>query len=377
MDQLLDVLSHISSSSGKCTFEQVRAFLYKIAKRKAPPSREVMWTVARDVLTDLQRLGFLKTGMVPRKRSEVNRLRETPCEITPAGSELARLYKEKRGEAFNKLLFAWMNGHAYFRQLTIRLLRAPMFIPDITGIKQLGKDLPFPIEPTVLARQIRESCSARLAKVDFSPEKAVIFNTNVEQRVTLLASTISLTNLDAKKLVDTIEDNVVVPALLEAENLRFDSITLQHLVGCARDLYSASATSSHPSFVGRVLFSTCDFVPDLVSDPNADVTGVIHHGRASVSNLFTDSIVSSYKQLAGASFGYVDIYSLRALVCISLRIQPTVFTPCLERLMDSNLNAGIKIYTELPFTPPPRGEDYVEIRNRRIGSIKLSSLEGG
>lgn len=61
---------------------------------------------------------------LPRKRSAVERLRETPCELTDAGRSLAMLVSEKqgRGRAYDELLLAWINGHRYFR-LYERLLQ--------------------------------------------------------------------------------------------------------------------------------------------------------------------------------------------------------------------------------------------------------------
>ncbi|ACZ61408.1 hypothetical protein [Dehalococcoides mccartyi] len=377
VDQLLDVLSEVASSTVRCSFDQVRNYLYKTAKRKAPPSREASWTVARDVLSDLQRFNFLKSGPLPRKRSEVDRLRETPCEITDSGSELARLYREKRAEAFNKLLIAWMSGHPYFRTMNLRLLRGPMYIPDITGIKQLGKDLTFPPKRDMLGDRIKETCSARLKSIEYPEEKITVFLDTVEKRLDRLGEFASEAHLDAKKLVDIIEDNVVVPALLESESLFFDSITLQHLIGCAQDFYSASVTSSYPGFTGRVLFSTCDFSPDPTTNPAVEITDVIHHGRSLVSDRFADILLSSYKQLASPSMGYVDIYALRALVCVKLKIQPVVFALCLEQAIEEGLKEGTSIYTELPFNPHPTGETYVEIRGKRIGMIKLTFTKGG
>ena len=365
------------ASTSRCTFDQVRTFLYKTAKRKAPPSREASWTVARDVLTDLQRFGFVKAGLVPRKRSDVDRLKETPFEITESGADLARMTQGKRSEAFNKLLIAWIGGHPYFRAFIVRLLRAPMYIPDITGIKQLGKDLQFPLKLDVFAERIKENCNSRLKSIDYPAEKVAVFNDIVGKRIKTLGDFALAAHVDAKKVVDIIEDNVVVPALLEAEDLYFDSITLQHLISCAQDFYSASVTSAHPSFTGRVLFSTCDFSPDLVMNPSAEILEVIHHGRAFVSNRFTDSIWSGYRQLAGSSLGYVDVYALRALVSVGLRIQPPVFSLCLEQLMEESPNGSTGVYTELPFTPRPPGESYVEVRNKRIGMIKLVSKKGG
>lgn len=377
IDQLLDVLSVVASSSDTRTFEEVRQFLHRTSKRKAPPSHEVMWTAARDVLSDLERLGFLKTGPLPRKRSEVDRLRETPCQITEDGQALARLYKESRGKAFNEMLLAWMNNHPYFRAFTTRLLSAPMYLPDITSIRQLGEDLKFPISPDILVDRISESCISRLRAIDFPPSKATTFHHLVGERVDYLANILTMANLDAKKLVDAVEDNVVLPAILKTEGLNFDAVTLQHLLSCSRDFLSASTTSSHPDFSGRVLFSTCNFVPSLTEDPNATVSGVVHHGRSFIIGTFLPSLISAYKQVAGPSQTYVNIYALRAIVCVNLRIQPLVFALCLQQLIEEGPKSGVAIYTELPFNPPPQGESYVEVRNHRIGLLKLSFQNGG
>ena len=377
IDQLLDVLSLIDSSEDRCTFDLVRRFLHRTSKRRAPPSREVMWTVARDVLSDLDRLAFLKVGPLPRKRTEVDRLRETPCQITERGAQLARLYNQTRGKAFDEMLLTWMNNHPYFRAFTIRLLRSPMYIPDITSVKQLGRDVKFPLDLNVLANRISESCLSRLKAVGFPDEKAATFEDSVKERVRYLTSVLAVTDLDAKKLVDSVEDNVVLPAILRAEDLNFDPVTFQHLLGCSRDFYSASATFSYPGFSGRVLFSTCDFLPNLAEDPDASVSEVVHHGRSFASSQFTPSIISAYKKLAGSSQAYVGVYALRALVCVTLRIQPLIYALCLEQLIEDGPQSGVTIYTELPFTPPPNGESYVEVRNRRIGLVKLSLTNGG
>jgi len=336
-----------------------------------------MWTAARDVLSDLERLGFLKTGPLPRKRSEVDRLQETPCQITEDGQALARLYKESRGKAFDEMLLAWMNNHPYFRAFTARLLSAPMYLPDITSIRHLGEDLKFPISPDMLVDRISESCISRLKAIDFPPEKDTTFHHLVGERVDYLANILTMANLDAKKLVDAVEDNVVLPAVLKTECLNFDAVTLQHLLSCSRDFLSASTTSSHPDFSGRVLFSTCDFVPSLAEDPNATVSAVIHHGRSFVIDRFVPSLISAYKQVAGPSQTYVNIYPLRAIVCVNLRIQPLVFALCFQQLIEEGPKSGVAIYTELPFNPPPQGESYVEVRNHRIGLLKLSFQNGG
>src|SRR5580704_1906753 len=122
IEQILQVTGVLSDGMG--TFDNVRQLLHRRSSRKAPASREAMWTVARDALSDLQKLGYATVGLLPRKRSEVDRLRETPCKLTESGFALARLFGEKqwRARAFDELLVAWMNDHPYFQLFTQRLV---------------------------------------------------------------------------------------------------------------------------------------------------------------------------------------------------------------------------------------------------------------
>lgn len=377
IEQLLDSLSLIASSESACTFDRVRRALHRSSKRQAPPSREAMWTAARDVLTDLGKLGLITAGPLPRKRSEVERLKETPCRASKQGEAVARLYRESRGKAFDAILILWMNAHPYFRAFTSRLLESPMYIPDITSIKQLGQGLRFPTEPHSLAERIIESCTARLQAVDFPKEKTRVFQAKVVDRVEPLARVSALRGIDTKHIVDTIEDTIVVPAILKSEGLGFDSVTMQHIIRCSQDFYSAAVTSSHPEFAGRVLFATCDFAPDPLLHTSAAVVEVKHHGQSYVSQQFAESLISSYRTLSGSSQAYVDVYPLRALVCRDLRIQPLIFSLCLESIIERGKESGIIIYTELPFSPPPQGESYVLINGHRVGLVKLSISNGG
>jgi hypothetical protein len=183
-------------------------------------------------------------------------------------------------------------------------------------------------------------------------------------------------DLDSKKLVDLVQDSVVIPSFLEAEQLAFDPVTFQHLLKIAGEFYAAAATTSHPKFNGRVVFSTCDFTPNPADDAEGTIVAVQHHGTAFARARFAAALAAAYKQVAGASGGYADAYVLRAIVCVDLRVQPPVFASCLKDLMRAGDAADPIVYTELPFTPPPQGENYVEVAGRRIGMIKLKSNPG-
>ena len=331
-----------------------------------------MWTVARDALSDLQKLGYAIVGVLPRKRSEVDRLRGTPCKLTDSGLALARLYAEKRGQAFDELLVAWMKDHPYFRLFTERLFLGPLYVPDVTTMKQVGT----PAQSSPLVDRIVASGSTRLAAIGYPSTKQAIFAAVVKDRASIVEVQSSFSKLDAKTFIDVIQDKVVIPAFLAAENLPFDAVTFQHLLKVSQEFLSASWTSSYPTFEGRVIFATCEFRPAVV-DERGRIEAVVHHGKSYATAHFKQELLTAYQKLGGSQGGYVSAYALRALVCLEMGIQPTVFAHCLEEIIRGGRASGMAVFTELPFSPPPSGEVYVEIGNRRIGLIKIAPADGG
>src|SRR5207302_187459 len=98
-------------------------------------------------------------------------------------------------------------------------------------------------------------------------------------RMKHLREALSLADLDTKRWVDTVENKVVLPSFLEAEDLPFDAVTFQHLLKVSRDFYAASWTTSHPDHALRVIFLTCEFRPESAMQSGSLVTEVVHHGK--------------------------------------------------------------------------------------------------
>jgi hypothetical protein len=227
-----------------------------------------------------------------------------------------------------------------------------------------------------LADSMAASVEARLKAVACPSERLEAVKAGIKRRIAGLAVEIASVRHDTKRLIDLLQDSVLVPALLEAEGLPLDPVTFQHLTKCSEEFYSAAWTSSHPSFEGRMLFSTCDFVPDPICERESSVVGVAHHGTAYASARFSQTLLTAYNRVVGTSAGYADPYALRAVVCLELRIQPPVFAACLDSVIAAGSSGNIVVYTELPFAPPPSGEHYVEVGRRRIGRLKLVLKEG-
>ncbi len=365
--QIVQVLGYMASAEESSTFEQVRLFLLKRSSRAAPSSKVAMWTVARDVLIELQKLGYLEAGVLPRTQSLAARHADTPCRLTDAGRALADICKESQGRAYDRLLIAWVNQHPYFRTFITRLHQAPLYVPDITSAKHIGAEA----GSDQFADRIAAGCMKRLGTVAFPAAKADAFRQAIRDRFSDLGSAVKLSELDTKKLVDTVQDKVVLPAFLAVEELNFDAVTFQHLLKFAKDYFAASWTTSHPDFSVRVIYPTCEFRPALAE--GIEVTEVVHHGKSFARDRFVEALKAAYARAPKAAGAYADSYAVRTLVCIDLQIQPRVFAACLRDLIVAGPTPELTIYTELPFDPPPPGEEYLEIDRDRIGLLKLTT----
>jgi hypothetical protein len=365
LTQVFRVLAHLARTDETTTFDHVRQFLVKRSARPAPFSRVAMWTVARDVLVDLQKLGYLDAGVLPRTQSLAEKNADTPCKLTEPGRALAALYQDNEGRAYDQMFLAWLNHHPYFRAFVARLHQCPIYVPDITSAKQLGST-----RDGNVAERVASHCLKRLEPTGFSPEKGVVFRTAVTDRVRELSANTNLSELDAKKWVDAIQDRVVLPSFLQSEHLPFDAVTFQHVLNAAKFFLAASWTNSHPQINARAIFATCGLLPDVRgADP---VTAIQHHGKSFAKERFVAELAAAYGRIEKSAGGYASAYELRALVCIALQIPPRVFALCLQDLIDSPVT-GLTIYPDLPFDPPPAGEDYIEVERDRIGLLKLTT----
>jgi hypothetical protein len=375
IQQLLMTLQFIASNRGATTFDQVRRHLLNASQRKAPNTRTAMWTVARDVFAEVARLNLGTVGALPRKLSDVPRFADTPAEISIPGLRLAQMCTEKIGRAYDELFVLWFREHHYFRRLVLRLLEGPLFVPDVTSVTQLGIDAVKGMAVPTIGPALTSNCVERLVAAGVGPSTIDALRFGIDRRLAETSREIESAP-DAKKLIDLIQDTVVLPAFLEAEALPFDPVTFQQLLKCSQEFLAAAWTASLPRFSGRVVFQTCEYDAPLAHDPNARLSGLVHHGVAYAMPLFPNALRNAYQQTAAGTGGYVSAYYIRALVCTSLNLPLPVFGRCLERLLSTGLDEGFSIYTELPFEAPPQGEDYVEVNGRRIGRLKLSPKIG-
>lgn len=369
IQQLATGLQVIATKGGRSTYEAVRLSLLAAGKRRAPSTATALWTVARDVLSEIARLRLGTVGPLPRKLSDFPRLRDTPCELSPEGHDLAGLFREKAGQAYDTLLLRWLNDHPYFRAVVARLERGPLYVPDVTNLGQLGIDGSKTRDVGMMGAQLVANCKARLEKSDWPVSKVERFIQGVERRLREQGETLAAPGTEAKRAIDLVQDSVVIPAFLEAESLPFDAVTFAQILKAGQEFLCAAWTSAHPRFSGRIVFGTCDFDAAL-SDGSSPIR-VVHHGASYAAPRFPEALRGAYAEATGASGGYASAYVIRAMVCLELRIPFAVFARCLETTIAAGADAGMTLYTELPFEPPPQGESHIEVGKRRVGRLKV------
>src|SRR5271165_3528435 len=230
IEQIFGALQELARSGGQSTFEGIRLRLLSASKRRAPNTATAMWTVARDVLVEMERLKFATIGTLPRKLSDVDRLRETPCAISKAGTDIAEQYRQNPGRAYDAMLLLWLAEHPYFRRFVMRLLDSPLYIPDITNMGQLGLESVKGKVMSNIAGSLNASCQQRLEAVSWSEYKLNLLGVSINRRVAELHETFYAPDIDAKRLIDGIQNSVVLPAFLEAEGLPLDPVTFQQLL---------------------------------------------------------------------------------------------------------------------------------------------------
>jgi len=100
------------------------------APRAGIGSSHRYWSSARDLIKELQTLGWVKAGPVPSTRASVDAHRDRRYSLTPAGREVAA-HAGSRVVLADLLTDALLRAHPYFRALLKELNDGPIFCPEV------------------------------------------------------------------------------------------------------------------------------------------------------------------------------------------------------------------------------------------------------
>jgi hypothetical protein len=100
------------------------------APRAGVGSAHRYWSSTRDLVKELQRLGWVEVGLpVPSSKQAVDAYRDRRYPITDEGRRVATLIDDRRGFA-DAVTDAALAAHAYLRQTLSALDRGPVFCPE-------------------------------------------------------------------------------------------------------------------------------------------------------------------------------------------------------------------------------------------------------
>ena len=94
------------------------------------------YSIARDVASELTKLGLAQVGPLPKDAKSFEKKREAKIRITDIGQELAHLIKHDRSLAYSNVLKSLFEVHPYVRRFLFAASKEPFLAPIVTSAKQ-------------------------------------------------------------------------------------------------------------------------------------------------------------------------------------------------------------------------------------------------
>ena len=335
------------------------------------------YSVARDVASELDRLGFGKVGPLPKDAKGFEKKRETTIRLSEAGFDLAEKIQRNRAAAYDTVLRALYVAHPYVRRYVAALVRGPFLSPVVTSAKQhlspkygnakaLADDVAekkFEIESLIglTEKRIGRSLSAS--------EQSEIESgiNNLVARLQTAAGQEPQSEFGRKMLMAINE--IIVPAVARREGLGFDYNSLRRLWLMGDEFRISWATSAHPRHDGWLTFNTATLELSETGDRIEEVR--FENGIRGMSEGFLDRLFEAYTLLQ--EWGHpavVTAWELRATFCFQNRTAPGVF----DHLFRENYGGSdtYRIDKDFPPRDKPKHEEALRIGGREIGLIRIS-----
>ena len=289
------------------------------------------YATARDVASELDRLGFGEVGPLPKDAKGFEKKRETTIRLLGGGFDLAEKIRTDRAAAYGSVLRALYVAHPYVRRYVAALIHGPFLSPVVTSAKQhlspkygnakaLADDVAekkFEIELLIglTEKRIGRSLSAN--------EQSEIESgiTNLVSRLQVAAGQEPQTEF-ARKMLMAINE-IVVPAVVRREGLGFDFNSLRRLWLMGAEFQISCATSAHPRHDGWLTFNTATIELTKTGDRIEEVR--FDNGLQRISDGFLDRLFEAYNLLQ--EWGHpavVTAWQLRATFCFQNRTAPGV-----------------------------------------------------
>ena len=372
---LFIALSLFNGNKKEQSFESLR--IRFCIDRKTRRKGDFLWSRARDVATELRKLGLAEIAAIPRDRQYYKKMKDAKIMITENGKELISLFNENRAEGYDSLFVLMFREHGYLRALWKAVERADLIVPVATSIRDHVSARY--ANATNLSNEVAEGKFALddfLERLSERSRPALLLEEqeDVRKAVTDLIETLRPSASQetagdfAKKFLDRLNE-ATIPIVMRRHGVGFDFRTHRTLWLLGQEFYVWFATSSHPGVNGTIVFSTAKI--DLDSVDPINVSEIRYEtGMDSLRQDFLERLYKSYenhRNIVGAT--YVPAWELRAVFCHDNSCQPTVFNKLLDEQYVGSTQFKVQLEIE---RARPRYESPVVVGKRRIGTIAVT-----
>jgi hypothetical protein len=338
------------------------------------------WSSTRDLIKELQTLGWVAPGPVPSRSTAVDTHRERRYALTSEGKRVARIASSRRSVA-DELTAAALARHPYLRALLEELASGPLFCPEI-GEGQVARN------PS--RRHWAEWGATLLERSDphvrLSPDQldahlaTAIRRRFGRRRAEGLRPT-------AREIAHALSD-AFADAALESRGLRFGVTTLDALCSWGMELLLLDQSRYVPGHEGGNLIWICS---DLERDPDGRLRArrrIISDQSERVARALTETYFQLRADSDAASAtedgerrggAYQLIHVVRAAAAFRTKTTRELGNRVLEMLASGQLDLGVRVrLMAARYEVPPRSEPMYARGGTRalILTMTMSSAHG-
>jgi hypothetical protein len=363
----------VAGKDKSVTLELLRQHFCVDRERKA--TGDLLWSTAAYNAQELNRLGLLEVGSIPKNRRAYEQFRQKQVSLTDRGRDMLSLLGQSPGGAYDLLFKLMFAAHPYLRAFVRAINKGSLMAPVVTSLKEhvspkyantiaLADDV---AKKNFDSATFTDNVERRLGRPLTAEERASLSSgaRTLLEEVALSAATEDPTEF-AKKFLLKVND-YVMPALFTTEGLVFDYRTHRTLWAFGQEWKLWLSTSDHPEFDGRLVFRTATIRPTPDGTSIDDL--VFESGLMKTGENFLQKLYNAYIKVQRLTKGtYALAWQLRAVFCFDNACQESVF----DRLMEVYYTGSDEFDLDLEIQRQHGQYDRpLRIGNRKIGLVRV------
>jgi hypothetical protein len=393
------LLAHVASqlpglAEGENTFEQIRSRYARtmtalatrgLARVTAPRAgvgaAHRYWTSVRDLIKELQTLGWIQAGIPgPSVKSTVDSHRHRCYPLTEEGLRVGAVATDRRALA-DELTTAALAAHPYLRGLLLALDDGPLFCPEVPQ-KDVGE-----AHGTAYWAKYAVNLLERSDPLIASDLEKLENHLKVALRRRFGSRRDQGLEITSKELTEATND-ALADFALSARGLRFGATTLDALKSWGMELRLLDQSRYVPGHEGgNLIWLCCDL------DSGDDGLRARRRTFSGYGEPVARAMINSYFELrarrpadrsedepgSGRNRGrrdYQPIHVVRAAAAVETGTAREVGDRALEALAAGELNQGVRVRLLAPrFEVPPRSEPMYSRGGTRALTLTMTRAE--